>query len=80
MDPQLSPISTSWWVSPLPTQTINGVGRTSAGLGFLGFAMAIYWIYQTRVPLTKVKESVTEVREKVEEKIEQLKVPGDNDV
>jgi len=68
MDPQLSPTYTNWWGFPVHTQTTSGGGRTFLGLGFLGFAMAIYWISRTRRPSTdEVKEAISEVKEAVED-------------
>jgi hypothetical protein len=43
--------------------------------------MAIYWISQIRTPWTReeVRDALQEVREKAEQKIDQMKDSGDSD-
>ena len=83
MDPRQLQTSTNWWGFPVHTQTTSGGGRTFLGLGFLGFAMAIYWISRTRRPSTEdVKEAGAEVKEKaaqVRDKLETKKNEVVND-
>lgn len=54
---------------------ISGVGRILGAQGFLESAMVTYWISQTRIPLTEVKDVVKEIEDGLSKRSEHPELP-----